>query len=176
MGFSQQYVEWIMMCVELVDYLVIVNKDMVVHVIQSRGLRQWDPYYFCTCSSFVLKYSRLSFIELRIAETSLTLEYAETQMNGCYSIKILLYTLCWRIYRHLYLRRLRYWFEILRVGVSLKVKNLIWRMCRGCLPARARLQSKGLQCSSNCVSCAMLNMKILHTLFLNARYLFNMVC
>lgn len=40
MGFSQQYVEWIMMCVELVDYLVIVNKDTVVHVIQSRGLRQ----------------------------------------------------------------------------------------------------------------------------------------
>jgi len=34
-----------------------------------------------------------------------------------------------------------------------KVKNLIWRMCRGCLPTRVHLQDKGVQCPANYVSC-----------------------
>jgi len=35
MGFSDKWISWIMMCVETVDYSVIVNKDMVGPI--SRG-------------------------------------------------------------------------------------------------------------------------------------------
>lgn len=45
------------------------------------------------------------------------------------------------------------WNDIWRLKVPPKVKNLLWRMCRGCLPTRVRLQDKGVSCSTNCASC-----------------------
>ena len=34
-----------------------------------------------------------------------------------------------------------------------KVKNLVWRMCQGCLSTRVRLKDKGVQCTIECVKC-----------------------
>jgi hypothetical protein len=41
-GFSQKWIRWIMLCVEIVDYSIIVNFHMVGHVVLGRGLRQGD--------------------------------------------------------------------------------------------------------------------------------------
>ncbi|MCI25218.1 RNA-directed DNA polymerase (Reverse transcriptase), partial [Trifolium medium] len=43
MGFSMQWVNWVMMCVESVDYSVVVNNELVGPIIPGRGLRQGDP-------------------------------------------------------------------------------------------------------------------------------------
>jgi len=43
MGFSNRWIDWIMICVKTVDYSVIFNKDMVGPIIPGRGLRQGDP-------------------------------------------------------------------------------------------------------------------------------------
>jgi len=42
MGFCQQWVNWIMMCIETMDYFVIVNIDTMGLTIPGRGLRQAD--------------------------------------------------------------------------------------------------------------------------------------
>jgi len=52
-----------------------------------------------------------------------------------------------------HLRRPGFWSGIWRLKVPPKVKNLVWRMCKDCLPTRARHQDKGVECSTNCVSC-----------------------
>jgi hypothetical protein len=39
MGFSSKWISWITMCVEIVNYSVIVNKDIVGPIIPGRRLR-----------------------------------------------------------------------------------------------------------------------------------------
>lgn len=53
MGFSQKWIGWMMLCVEIVDYSAYMNGNMVGLIVHGRGLRQGNPlspYLF-----FVLK-------------------------------------------------------------------------------------------------------------------------
>jgi len=53
MRFAYQWVCGILMCVETVDYFVIVNNDVVGSIILGRGLRQGNPllpYLFIICA------------------------------------------------------------------------------------------------------------------------------
>lgn len=53
LGFNDQWVHQMSMCVEIVSYSVLVNNEQVCHVILGRGLRQGDhnyPYLFIICA------------------------------------------------------------------------------------------------------------------------------
>ncbi|MCI38461.1 RNA-directed DNA polymerase (Reverse transcriptase), partial [Trifolium medium] len=43
MGFSSEWVKWIMLCVETVDYSVLVSNNVTDPIKPERGLRQGDP-------------------------------------------------------------------------------------------------------------------------------------
>jgi len=58
-----------------------------------------------------------------------------------------------------------FWSGIWKLKVPPKIKNLIWRMCRGCLPTRVRLQDKGVQCSLHYVSCDHPLENLIHVFF-----------
>jgi len=64
-----------------------------------------------------------------------------------------------------YLWRPGYWSGIWNLKVPPKVKNLLWRMCRGCLPTRVRLLDKGVVCPTNCASCDSTHEDLLHVFF-----------
>jgi hypothetical protein len=83
----------------------------------------------------------------------------KSERNGCYSVRSA-YRLCVEgLIDVSHLRCPGNWQNIWRLKVPQKVKNLLWRMCRGCLPTRVRLQDKGVSCPKNCESCDRPNRK-----------------
>jgi len=55
MGFDNRRIHWMSMCVESVDYTVLVNSESVGPVILGRGLCQGDPPSLCIFLFFVRK-------------------------------------------------------------------------------------------------------------------------
>jgi len=77
----------------------------------------------------------------------------KAEKNGHYSVKSA-YRLCMEVIAdNSFLHCPGSWSNIWRLKVPPKVKNLVWRICRGCLPTPARLLDKGVNCSSMCAVC-----------------------
>jgi len=64
-----------------------------------------------------------------------------------------------------YLWRPGYWTGIWNLKVPPKVKNLIWRISKGCLPTRVRPLDKGVTCPTNCTSCESEHENFTHVFF-----------
>lgn len=89
----------------------------------------------------------------------------KAEKNGCYSVRSA-YRLCVNeLIDSSHLHRPGSWSGIWKLKVPPKVKNLVWRMCRGCLPTRVRLLDKGVQCSTHCVSCNSNHEDLAHLIF-----------
>lgn len=89
----------------------------------------------------------------------------KAEKNGRYSVRSA-YRLCVNELVDLsHLHKLGYWTGIWKLKTPLKVKNLIWRMCRGCLPTRVRLLDKGVQFPTQCVSCDSNHEDLSHVFF-----------
>jgi len=77
----------------------------------------------------------------------------KAERNGYHSVRST-YKLCVdELIDVTHLHRPGNWKDIWRVNVPPKIKHLLWRMCRGCLPTRVRWQDKGVTCPTRCVSC-----------------------
>jgi len=89
----------------------------------------------------------------------------KAERHGRYSIRNA-YRLCVsELIDSSYNYRPGYWTGIWNLKVPPKVKNLIWRMCRGCLPTRVRLLDKGVTYPTNCASCDSTHEDLLHVFF-----------
>lgn len=77
----------------------------------------------------------------------------KAERNGCYSVRSAYHLCVEELVDVSHHHRPGNWNDIWRLKVPPKVKNLLWRMCRGCLPTRVRLQDKGVSCPTNCASC-----------------------
>lgn len=44
MGFSSRWFSWIMFCIEMVDYSMLINGASVSTIVHERGLRYGDPF------------------------------------------------------------------------------------------------------------------------------------
>jgi len=75
------------------------------------------------------------------------------EKNGQYSVKSTYHLCTENIADNSHLYRVGNWGNIWKLKVPSKVKNLIWRICRGCLTTRARLLDKGVNCTSLCAMC-----------------------
>jgi hypothetical protein len=89
----------------------------------------------------------------------------KAERNGKYSVRSA-YRLCVEeLIDTSHIRRPGYWAGIWKLKVPPKIRNLIWRVCRGVLPTRMRLLDKGVQCPTNCVSCNSTHEDLWHLCF-----------
>jgi len=87
------------------------------------------------------------------------------ERHGHYSVRSA-YRLCvTELIDSSYLWHPGYWSGIWNLKVPPKVKNLLWRMCRGCLPTHVRLLDKGVVCPTTCASCDSSHEDLSHVFF-----------
>jgi hypothetical protein len=54
------------------------------------------------------------------------------------------------------------WQSLWKINAPPKAKHFLWRMCKGCLPTRVRLQAKCVPCPLSCPTCDRGNEDDLH--------------
>jgi hypothetical protein len=73
--------------------------------------------------------------------------------NGVYSVKSA-YRLCVQeLLDTSHLKMHGEWKLLWKIQCPPRVKNLLWRISRCCIPTRASLQQKGVNCTTNCALC-----------------------
>jgi len=81
------------------------------------------------------------------------MSWKPAEKNGCYLV-ISAYRLCIEnIVNNTHLRKPGCQSSIWKLKVPSKVKNLIWRVYKDCFPTHVKLNSRGISCLHECVTC-----------------------
>ncbi|GAU35928.1 hypothetical protein TSUD_69610 [Trifolium subterraneum] len=77
----------------------------------------------------------------------------EEERDGCYSVKSgYKLAMCYIIGSDKH-HVVGNWNDIWKAQAPHKARHLLWRLCRGCLPTRARLLERRVECTLNCPVC-----------------------
>jgi len=77
----------------------------------------------------------------------------KAEKNGSYSVRSAYRIFVTEIADNSHLHVPGKWSSIWKLKVPPKIRNFVWRVCRGCFPTRARLSSRGIHCPNDCFLC-----------------------
>jgi hypothetical protein len=136
-----------------IHYNPIFDPLMQVKLCDSidQDLKMWKASLICSLFD-----AQTAQLILNTSLQPLVLEYKmiwKGEMSGKYSVKSA-YRLCVNeIADNSHMHVNGRWNLIWKLKVPPKIKNFLWRVCRGCFPTRAHLNSRGVSCPLDCVHC-----------------------
>jgi len=159
------YEQWLVNGDHIDGNIVEVNfvRDFPVNSLMNTSSNGWNEVVIqqVFCSNIANSFLRTLLIDQVVDDRLIW----KSEKNGLYSVKSA-YRLCAEELVYVsHIRLLGYWYDIWRLKVPPKVKNLIWKMCRGCLPTRVWLQVKGVQYPTICLNCGGLHEDLAHICF-----------
>jgi hypothetical protein len=60
MGFANKWISFLMTCIHMVSYAIVVNGQPMGRITPSRGIKQWNPmfpYLFLMCAEAYIELS-----------------------------------------------------------------------------------------------------------------------
>lgn len=73
--------------------------------------------------------------------------------KGMYLVRLVYYGIMEDLIDNQHLRKPGNWMLIWRVKIPNKVKLMLWRVTRGCLPTRMNLRKRHVPCEDHCLMC-----------------------
>jgi hypothetical protein len=131
--------------------LICGRENMCVHDLIEEGGREWRreailEYFNEKDAQNMLNIPLFGYMK----EDAPSWKFSK---NGEYSVKSAYFYAMENLVDNRELRVEGKWRRIWELKIPQKMKEFLWRVARGCLPTRERLQQKGVNCTNNCEHC-----------------------
>lgn len=137
--------------------------DITVHNLLLPNVKQWNAQVIREMFDYVV--AEEIFQVPLVEEVGGDKWNQKEEQSGCYSVQYG-YRLWWK-YQGIsgFTSVDGDWSSLWNIKASPRVKHLLWRKCKGCLPTRLRLGQHHVQCPSECQLCENFIEDDLHVLF-----------